>query len=53
MGTKRFEVMGKILVKRKKLAEDYNRLSSIFRTSVIIFFFFENWSNAENLNVRF
>ena len=28
-----------IEVKRKKLAEDYNRFSSIFRTNVIILYF--------------
>ena len=39
-----------IYVKRKKLAEDYNRFSSIFRT---YFIFFENWSNAENFHMRF
>ena len=33
----------------KKLAEDYTRFSSIFRTSV----FLENWSNVENFNMRF
>ena len=31
--------MGGNLVKRKKLAEDYNRFSSIFKTSVIILYF--------------
>ena len=40
-----------ILVKRKKLAEDYNSFSSIF--SVIILYFLENLSNAENFNMRF
>ena len=33
-----------IEAKRKKLAEDYNRIRSIFRTSYCL----ENWSNAEN-----
>ena len=41
-----------IEVKRKKLAEDYNRFSLIIRPSVIILFL-ENWSNAVNFNMRF
>ena len=31
-----------IQVKRKKLAEDHNRFSSIFRTSVIILYFLKS-----------
>ena len=31
--------MGNNLSQKKKLAEDYNRLSSIFRASVIILYF--------------
>ena len=35
-----------------KLAEDYSNFSMIYRTSVILLSFFENWSNAENFEMR-
>ena len=41
-----------IEAKRKELAEDDNRFSSIFWTSVILSYFLENWSNAENFHMR-
>ena len=50
--SKRFEVMSNNLVKRKKLADDYNRFRSIIRTSVILSSVLENWSNAESFHMR-